>query len=90
MQPAEINTNNHFLRRSNSRFAFTLPRRNMVKTLKETFDLPDPTWLQFRRRFDKLSPFCRIASRTSDEVRTILATLEQVYQFLFPQLNMRQ
>jgi hypothetical protein len=32
--------------------------------LKETFDLPDPTWLQFRRRFDKLQPFCRIASHT--------------------------
>nr|WP_242527408.1 hypothetical protein [Ktedonosporobacter rubrisoli] len=58
--------------------------------LKETFDLPDPTWLQFRRRFDKLQPFCRVASHTSDEVRTILATLEQVYQPLFPQLNMRQ
>jgi hypothetical protein len=58
--------------------------------LKETFDLPDPTWLQFRRRFDKLQPFCRIASHTSDEVRAILATLEQVYQPLFPQLNMRQ
>jgi hypothetical protein len=48
------------------------------------------TWLQFRRRFDKLQPFCRIASHTSDEVRVILATLEQVYQPLFPQLNMRQ
>jgi len=58
--------------------------------LKETFDLPDPTWLQFRRRFDKLQPFCRIASHTSDEVRAILATLEPVYQPLFPQLNMRQ
>lgn len=58
--------------------------------LKETFDLPDPTWLQFRRRFDKMQPFCRIASHTSDEVRAILATLEQVYQPLFPQLNMRQ
>lgn len=52
--------------------------------------MPDPTWLQFRRRFDKLQPFCRIASHTSDEVRAILATLEQVYQPLFPQLNMRQ
>lgn len=58
--------------------------------LKETFDLPDPTWLQFRRRFDKLQPFCRIASHTSDEVRAILATLETVYQPLFPQLNLRQ
>jgi hypothetical protein len=58
--------------------------------LKETFDLPDPTWLQFRRRFDKLQPFCRIASHTSEEVRAIPATLEQVYQPLFPHLNMRQ
>jgi AAA domain len=57
---------------------------------KETFDLPDPTWLQFRRRFDKLAPFCRIASHTSEEVRAILATLETVYQPLFPQLKLRQ
>ena len=46
--------------------------------LKETFDLPDPTWLQFRRRFDKLAPFCREALHTSEEVRDILATLETV------------
>jgi hypothetical protein len=58
--------------------------------LKETFDLPDPTWLQFRRRFDKLAPFCRIASHTSEEVRAILATLETMYQPLFGQLNLRQ
>ena len=58
--------------------------------LKETFDLPDPTWLQFRRRFDKLAPFCREALHTSEEVRDILATLETVYQPLFPQLNLRQ
>ena len=58
--------------------------------LKETFDLPDPTWLQFRRRFDKLAPFCRIASHTSEEVRDILSTLEQEYQPLFPQLNLHQ
>jgi hypothetical protein len=35
-------------------------------------------------------PFCRIASHTSEEVRAILATLETVYQPLFPQLNLRQ
>jgi len=58
--------------------------------LKETFDLSDPTWLQFRRRFDKLTPFCRIASHSSEEVRAILATLETVYQEFFPQLNLRQ
>jgi hypothetical protein len=55
--------------------------------LKETFDLPDPTWLQFRR-FDKLAPFCRVASHTSEEVRDILSTLEREYRPLFPQLRL--
>jgi hypothetical protein len=58
--------------------------------LKETLDLPDPTWLQFRRRLDKLQSFCRIAGHTSAEVRDILATPETVFQQLFPQLNLRQ
>jgi len=58
--------------------------------LKETLDQPDPTWLQFRRRLDKLDPFCQIAGHASEEVREILATLETVYQPLFPQLNLRQ
>jgi hypothetical protein len=57
---------------------------------QETFDLPDPTWLQFRRHFDKLAPFCRVASHTSEEVRDILSTLEQEYQPLFPQLRLSQ
>lgn len=52
--------------------------RGTTIPLKETLDLPDPTWLQFRRRFDKLEPFCRIAGHTSEEVRDILATLETV------------
>jgi hypothetical protein len=58
--------------------------------LKETLDLPDPTWLQFRRRLDKLEPFCQIAGHSSEEVREILATLETIYQPLFPHLNLRQ
>ena len=58
--------------------------------LKETLDQPDTTWLQFRRRLDKLEPFCRIAGHTSEEVREILATLETVYRELFPQLNLRR
>ncbi len=58
--------------------------------LKETLDQPDPTWLQFRRRLDKLEPFCRVAGHTSEEVREILAALETVYRELFPQLNLRQ
>ena len=64
--------------------------RGTTIPLKETLDLPDPTWLQFRRRLDKLAPFCRVAGHTSEEVREILATLETVYQLLFPQLNLRQ
>jgi len=37
-----------------------------------------------------LAPFCRIASHASEEVRDILATLEQEYRPLLPQLNLRQ
>ena len=62
---------------------------NMIP-LKVTLDQPEPTWLQWRRRLDSLQPFCRIAGHTSEEVRDILATLEQVYQPLLPQLNLRQ
>ena len=58
--------------------------------LKETLDQPEMTWLQFRRRLDKLEPFCRIAGHKSCEVREILAALETVYRELFPQLNLRQ
>ena len=58
--------------------------------LKETLDQPDMTWLRFRRRLDKLRPFCRIPSHTSEEVREILVALEGVYQPLLPQLNLRQ
>jgi hypothetical protein len=58
--------------------------------LKETLDQPDPTWLQWRRRLDKIQSFCRVASHTSEEVREILAALETVYRELFPQLNLRQ
>jgi len=58
--------------------------------LKEIFDQPETMWLQFRRRLDKLEPYCRIASHTSEEVRDILGALETVYRELFPQLNLRQ
>src|SRR6266478_1985824 len=67
----------------------TAGRGNTIP-LKEIFDQPDTMWLQFRRRLDKLEPFCRVAGHTSEEVREILATLETVYQPLFPQLNLRR
>jgi hypothetical protein len=58
--------------------------------LKETLYQPDPTWLQFRRRLDKMEPFCKIPGHTSEEVREILAALERVYREALPQLNLRQ
>jgi Tn3 transposase DDE domain len=67
----------------------TAGRGNMIP-LKEIFDQPDIMWLQFRRRLDKLEPFCRIAGHTSEEVREILAALEIVYHDPLPQLNLRQ
>jgi hypothetical protein len=67
----------------------TAGRGNTIP-LKEIFDQPDTMWLQFRRRLDKLEPFCRVASHTSEEVREILAALEGVYRDLFPQLNLHQ
>jgi hypothetical protein len=67
----------------------TAGRGNTIP-LKEIFDQPDVMWLQFRRRLDKLEPFCRIAGHTSEEVREILAALETVYREPFPQLNLRQ
>jgi hypothetical protein len=54
----------------------------------ETLDQPELTWLQWRRRLDKLEPFCRVASHTSEEVREILAALETEYRPLFPQLRL--
>ena len=67
----------------------TAGRGNTIP-LKEIFDQPDTMWLQFRRRLDKLAPFCRVAGHTSEEVREILAALETVYRALLPQLNLRQ
>lgn len=67
----------------------TAGRGNTIP-LKEILDQPETMWLQFRRRLDKLEPFCRVAGHTSAEVREILATLETVYQPLVPQLTLRQ
>jgi hypothetical protein len=53
--------------------------RGTTIPVKETLDLPDPPWRQFRRRLAKLAPFCRVAGHTSEEVREILATLDTAY-----------
>jgi hypothetical protein len=46
--------------------------------LKDVFDQPETMWLQFRRRLDRLQPYCRIASHTEAEVRDILLALVHV------------
>lgn len=47
-------------------------------------------WMQFRRRLDRLHPYCRIASHTEGEVRDILLALERIYRPSFPALNLQQ
>ena len=47
-------------------------------------------WQQFRRRLDRVHPYCRIASHTEAEVRNILLALERIYRPSFPELNLRQ
>ena len=58
--------------------------------LKDVFDQPETMWLQFRRRLDRVQPYCRIASHTEAEVRDILLALERIYHPSFPELNLRQ
>jgi hypothetical protein len=58
--------------------------------LKDVFDQPETMWIQFRRRLDRVYPYCRIASHTEGEVRDILLALEQIYRPSFPELNLQQ
>lgn len=65
-------------------------RRGASMPLKDIFDQPETMWLQFRRRLDRLQPFCRIAGHTREEVREVLVALEGIYREQFPQLNLHQ
>src|SRR6266699_1162303 len=47
-------------------------------------------WMQFRRRLDRVQPYCRLASHTQEEVRDILGALERIYHPHFPALNLQQ
>src|SRR5258708_34770941 len=58
--------------------------------LKDVFDQPETMWIQFRRRLDRVYPYCRITSHTEGEVRDILLSLEQIYRPSFPELNLQQ
>ncbi len=64
--------------------------RGASMPLKDVFDQPETMWLQFRRRLDRVHPYCRIASHTEAEVRDILLALERIYHPSFPELNLRQ
>jgi hypothetical protein len=64
--------------------------RGAAVPLKDILDQPETMWMQFRRRLDRVSPYCRIASHTQEEVRDILGTLERIYHPHFPALNLQQ
>src|SRR5690348_15529832 len=64
--------------------------RGATMPLKDVFDQGDTMWLQFRRRLDRVHPYCRIASHTEAEVREILLALEQIYHPSFSELNLCQ
>ena len=64
--------------------------RGASMPLKDVFDQPETMWLQFRRRLDRVQPYCRIASHTEAEVRDILLALERIYHPSLPELNLRQ
>lgn len=64
--------------------------RGAAIPLKDIFDQPETMWMQFRRRLDRVHPYCRIASHTEAEVRDILLALEQIYRPSFPALNLQQ
>src|SRR5260370_34407568 len=58
--------------------------------LNDVFNQPESMGRQFRRRLDRLQPYCRIASHTEAEVRHILRALERIYHSSFPDLNLCQ
>lgn len=64
--------------------------RGAAVPLKDIFDQPETMWMQFRRRLDRVQPYCRIASHTKVEVRDILGALERIYHPHFPSLNLQQ
>ena len=64
--------------------------RGAAVPLKDSFDQPETMWLQFRRRLDRVQPYCRIASHTQEEVRDIVGALERISHPHFPALNLQQ
>jgi hypothetical protein len=64
--------------------------RGAAMPLKDVMDRPQTMWMQFRRRLDRVQPYCKIVSHTQGEVRDILGALERVSRASFPSLNLRK
>jgi hypothetical protein len=60
-----------------------------VAPCKEVFARPEILWRQFERRFDTEYPVCTVLGHTTDEVRDILTTFEDLYQDQLPDLRLR-
>lgn len=61
-----------------------------VMPFKETFDRPETLWRQFRRRLDTERPFCVVLGHTTEEIRDILTTFEDLYRNQLPDLHLRR
>jgi hypothetical protein len=61
-----------------------------VMPFKETFARPETLWRQFRRRLDTERPFCMVLGHTTEEVRDILTTFEDLYREQLPDLHLRR
>jgi AAA domain len=60
-----------------------------VMPFRETFARPETLWRQFRRRLDTERPFCIVLGHTTEEVRDILTTFEDLYHSQLPDLHLR-
>jgi hypothetical protein len=60
-----------------------------VAPFKEVFARPEILWRQFERRFDTEYPVCTVLGHTTDEVRDILTTFEDLYHDQLPDLRLR-
>lgn len=55
-----------------------------------TFAGPEILWRQFRRRMDTEKPYCIVLGHTEEELRPILATLENFYRKQLPDVQLQR
>lgn len=61
---------------------------NNSQPFHETFGRTEVFWQQFRERLDAERPYCTVLSHTVDEVREILAVMEELYHDQLPDLSL--